>query len=345
MKSRAHILVATLTVITAACSSAPESSTPTTAAEAPHATQHTRPTDTPVAWDSLRNPIVETDWMAKDQAAVFVAGVWHLWYSTRQPGRGIGYQTSPDLLTWTVVDDRPPTGGSPDVRQLKDGRWLMTVQVDPPSPESPDRDDLAYAVADSTAALATAPLHPLAPGFFDDVRRIDAAVAETDTGLFLVFKRGGREQVPQITTLLHSPSGSLDGPWTHLGDPNVGWFENYQFLEIDGVWHLLGTRIPVHVPELWRLEGNPDDPDAWLTWAKVRDLEVPAEAWNSGDGDPGFAYERANSAYLVDHRAVDGWWYLFYAGSTELTTNEGRGHAKIGIARSRDLQTWTVPPN
>jgi hypothetical protein len=36
--------------------------------------------------------------------------------------------------------------------------------------------------------------------------------------------------------------------------------------------------------------------------------------------------------------------YLVYAGATELVGNDGRGHQKVGVARSTDLQSWTVPP-
>jgi hypothetical protein len=296
-----------------------------------------------IAWEELRNPIVATEWMAKDQTIRFVDGRWHLWYSSRQPGRGIGYQTSPDLARWTVQEERPEIGGSPDITRDAAGQFVMTHQVDPPPPDDPDNDDLAYRVAGTPEGLSSAAVRPLAPGFFEDTRRIDAAIAHTQWGLFLVFKRGARDLVPQITTMLHSPSGSLDGPWDLLGEPNVGWFENYQLLTIDGRWHMLGTRIPIHVPELWRLTGDPSDPQAWLGWEKVRDLEVPEEAWNGGGNAPGIDYERANSAYLCDARAVDGHFYLFYAGSTELTTFDGRGHAKIGVARSTDLRTWTAP--
>ncbi len=298
-----------------------------------------------IAWEELRNPVVVTDWMAKDQAIRFVDGRWHLWYSSRQPGRGIGYQTSTDMARWTVEPEHPAVGGSPDVTRAAGGDLVMTHQVDPPPPDDPDNDDLAYRRAATPAGLSTAVPQPLAPGFFEDTRRIDAALAHTKWGLFLLFKRGGREQIPQITTMLYSPSGDLDGPWQLLGEPDVGWFENYQLLTIDGRWHLLGTRIPIHVPELWRLVGDPSDPRAWLEWEKVRDLEVPEEAWNSGGTAAGIDYERANSAYLCDARAVDGHYYLFYAGSTELTSFDGRGHAKIGVARSTDLTTWTVPPS
>ena len=56
-------------------------------------------------------------------------------------------------------------------------------------------------------------------------------------------------------------------------------------------------------------------------------------------------YEHANSAFLCDASALaGGYYYLFYAGSNELTRFDGWGHAKIGVARSTDLVHWQVPP-
>jgi len=59
---------------------------------------------------------------------------------------------------------------------------------------------------------------------------------------------------------------------------------------------------------------------------------------------PFLDHERANAAFLLDHRERDGYFYLLYAGSSDLTSFEGRGHAKLGLARSIDLQTWDVAP-
>jgi hypothetical protein len=107
---------------------------------------------------------------------------------------------------------------------------------------------------------------------------------------------------------------------------------------------VLVTEIPIHRPKLYRLAGDPNDPESWRHWTLVRQLDVPAEAWNGGE-TPGITHETANAAYLCDARRLDGYWYLLYAGSTELATFEGRGHAKIGVARSKDLERWEVPPS
>ncbi len=41
---------------------------------------------------------------------------------------------------------------------------------------------------------------------------------------------------------------------------------------------------------------------------------------------------------------IDGYSYLVYADSPEVTTFTGDGHAQLAIARSRDLVHWSVPP-
>ncbi len=177
-----------------------------------------------------------------------------------------------------------------------------------------------------------------------DPSRVRVPLAHTEHGLFLFFKRGLHTSIVQHVEVARSVSGSLDGPWQLLGEPDLGLTENFQFLVIDGVWHVLATTIPIHVPALFRLVGDPANPSSWLHWQKVATFDVPQEAWNRGE-TAGIDHETANSAYLCDARRADGYWYLFYAGSEELTSFEGRGHAKIGIARSRDLRSWTVPPH
>ena len=69
----------------------------------------------------------------------------------------------------------------------------------------------------------------------------------------------------------------------------------------------------------------------------------PVQTARSGPGISSVGFEHANSAYLCDARATDGYYYLVYAGSSELTQFGGWGHAMIGIARSTDLLHWQVP--
>ena len=293
---------------------------------------------TPIPWDRLRNPIyVLPDAAAKDVAVRFVDGRWHLLFShvREDPFRfRIGLTSSEDLLAWTPVEtwDQPQVGGvaSPDITRTPDGTYAVTYNS-----HTRDVDGLNKLYARTSLDFRTwSPPRRLAFGVRPEPtdRLIDAAVAHTRYGLFL-----GYNHQEDFFEVAWSPSGSLDGPWRRLGVANTGPFENYQFLEIDGVWHVLGTTVPIHRELLFRLGGPPDDPQSWLRWDLVRELQVPSEDWNRPPG------EIANAAFLCDARLLDGHWYAFYAGSTELDRFGGRGHAKVGIARSRDLVRWEVP--
>jgi hypothetical protein len=82
-------------------------------------------------------------------------------------------------------------------------------------------------------------------------------------------------------------------------------------------------------------------------------LVIPGQSWDSGPGLSSVNFEHANSVFLCDARtatapatgndAADGYYYVTYAGSDELTRFGGWGHAEIGIARSTDLVHWQVP--
>jgi hypothetical protein len=300
--------------------------------------------DATIPWEQLRNPILEfDDHMIKDQTLRLIDGEWHLFYSERfeapAPG-GTGHAVSTDLIDWVTTLRQFPEQGSPDITRAEDGRYLITAQRNDPS--GSEVNQLVYQAATDPNDEWSPPAQ-LVEGAFTDERIIDAALAHTKYGLFLLFKRGLHEDVIQPISLAYSPSGSPDGPWEILGEPSLTFAENFQFLVIGGKWHVLTTKIPVHVPTLYRLVGDPSDPPSWLKWKEVAKLEIPEESWNEGV-TPGITHETANSAHLCDARKLDGYWYLTYAGSTELDTFEGRGHAKIGIARSKDLKKWEVPP-
>lgn len=304
------------------------------------------PGDAVIGWDRLQNPIFELpDTAAKDVSLRWHGGRWNLLFShiSDDPFRfRLGSAFSDDLADWTPgpVIDQADTGGSasPDVTRSEDGELVVTYNSHTRDTGT-NPNKLWYRTATDLGTLS-APRR-LAPELFLDIDRvIDAAVAHTDHGLFLAYKSG---EIVQVPMLAHSPSGSIEGPWQVVGPlASVGPAENFQFLPIDGSWHLLVTRIdPLrangHIPVLYRLAVETPAPASWLVWTEVGTLAIPSEPWNTSSG------EVANAAYLCDGRDVDGHWYLLYAGSTEVTRFEGRGHAKVGIARSTDLVTWRVP--
>ncbi|MGH9222324.1 MAG: hypothetical protein ACRD2W_00635, partial [Acidimicrobiales bacterium] len=285
-----------------------------------------------IPWDRLRNPIyVAPDAAAKDVAVRLVAGRWQLLFShvREDPFRfRIGLTSSEDLISWAPVElwDQPEVGGvaSPDITRDRNGAYVVTYN-------SHTRDTNGLNKMYARTSLDFRHWSPPRRLAFDvrprpTDRLIDAAVAHTSHGAFL-----GYNHQEDFFEVAWSPTGSLDGPWRRLGVADTGPFENYQFIEIDGVWHVLGTTVPIHRELLYRLGGPPDDPESWLKWDLVREFNVPLEAWNRPPG------EIANSAFLCDARSLDGHWYLFFAGSTELDRFGGRGYAKVGIARSADL--------
>ena len=318
-----------------------------------------------IPWSQLRNPILSYPGSgAKDVGVRLVDGTWHLFFSsvTGDPVHwSIGSATSTDLHDWsngtvsngtvstpTLWPDQAGTQGlaSPDITQAPDGTFVITYQSDPGDVGGSaklyyrtSRDLVTWTAPKSLART----LHPR-----NADRMIDGALAFVGHGVMLGYKYGvtdGTQQ--QAFEIAYSPSGSLDGPWTLVGRPSISQFgdtfENYEFLEIDRRWHLVATTNTLDRPYFATLQGAADNPRSWLHWVGGRVLDIPAVAWNSAPGPTSVTHEVANAVYLCDARALDGHYYVFYAGSAELTDFGGWGHAKIGIARSTDLVHWEVP--
>lgn len=290
-------------------------------------------------WAAVRNPVLSyEDAAIKDSFVVRRGDTWHLGFSyiRDDPFRfRLGFSTTRDLVSFgpLVVVDQPEVGGlaSPDVVQAPGGEFVMTYNSHTRDVGS-DSNKLYFRTSSDLAVWSEPRRIRIegvdAPGD----RLIDAALAFAEVGTFLFFKR------EQVANVAFSASRSVEGPWTLLGPLEPKAVENVQVLRIDGVWHMLATSVPlIHRPMLHRLSGDPATTDAWRTWTPVRELEIPEQPWNTGDP---LTYERANASYLVDSRASDGFFHLVYAGSTEILSYEGRGHAKLGLARSRDLITW-----
>jgi hypothetical protein len=169
--------------------------------------------------------------------------------------------------------------------------------------------------------------HPLAPNLTAGKRAIDAALAKYNDRYYLVWKQ---KQTPQIAW-----ANALDSDnWQRLGRPSGGWFENGQFLEIDGSIYLLVTGAR-HLPYLMNMSA--ETPEDWLAWSAPYRLEIPEESFNTD--------HHANAAFLADWRLHDGYFYLLYTGRTEGKSHAGRGYNQLGLARSRDLVEWRVPPD
>jgi hypothetical protein len=314
-----------------------------------------------VAWAQLRNPILsEPDAGVKDQALVWADGEWHMLFSyvtndVPTPGAehwNIASSTSPDLEHWSAPSPWPAQAGvrgvaSPDIVRSPTGMFVATYDSNPepgngPQPKLYYRTSTNLETWSAPHPLALS-LHP-APGD----RMIDAALAWTGHGLILGYKYGlASGSTSQHFEIAWSRSGSLDGPWTLVGRPDIvvngDTVENFEFVGIEGRWHLVATSNTFDQPWMFELSGNPSTPSSWLDWTGGRMLVIPGQSWDSGPGLSSVGYEHANSVFLCDAHSVDGYYYATYAGSDELTHFGGWGHAKIGIARSTDLVHWQIP--
>jgi hypothetical protein len=312
-----------------------------------------------IHWNELRNPILSsTSAGEKDEAIVWFAGMWHMLFSyvrydSRSPGGiywDIATSTSTNLLHWTIPSPWPVQAGvlgvaSPEIALEPDGNFVVTYQSDPGQTDGA-QDRLYYRISANLVSWSDPrPLaQNLAPAPVD--RMIDGSLAWTGRGLILGYKAGvaGNQQAFEIAW---SPNGSLNGPWEYVGKPNIvvygGTVERDEFLAINGRWMLLATSNTLDQPWIFKLAGDPDAPSGWLDWTGGYELNVPRAGWDTGKGISSVDYEWANSAFLCNDSAGGGYYYLLYAGSNELSAFDGWGHAKIGIARSRDLVHWQVP--
>jgi hypothetical protein len=360
------LLLALLAVTTASCSANPTthsvvSSRPAHLIEAGQDHDCVFPTNARarVDWSALENPILSSSSAGeKDEDLLWFGGEWHMLFSYVRYDRAapggvywdIASATSTDLVHWSEPAAWPPQRGtlgvaSPEVVSDPEGGFVVTYQSDP---GQSDRAQSRLWYRTSPDLVTWSAPHPLAQNLAPEPqdRMIDGSLAWTGRGLVLGYKAGvvGSEQAFEIAW---SADGSLNGPWRYVGKPDIvvngGTVERDEFLTVAGTWRLVATSNELDQPWVFELAGNPDDPRGWLDWIDGHELEVPKAQWDSGPGISSIGFEWANSAFLCNDSAAGGYYYLLYSGSSELTAFDGWGHAKIGIARSRNLVDWQVP--
>ncbi len=69
---------------------------------------------------------------------------------------------------------------------------------------------------------------------------------------------------------------------------------------------IYANNVP-HLPYLFFMQGSGAKESDWLQWTQGIRLDVALEDFNTVD--------RANAAAMLDRTAIDGWWYMFYAGN------------------------------
>ena len=291
-----------------------------------------------IDWSALRNPILSYPTVGvKDQALQWSGGAWHMLFSDMTATRAaphvrfsVAESSSRDLQHWTSPRVIAPDAASPDIVRSPAGFFIVTYQT----PQG-----LAYRTSRSSRLRSWSAPHPLGRGLAH--RMIDAALAFTGHGVVLGFKAGTTPQHFEIAW-----AASLSGKFHLVGQPDIAVYndtvENYEFVTVDGGWHLVATSNTLDQPFLFTLDpGDPAVPSTWLHWGAGQSLALPSEAFNSGSGISSVQFEHANSAFLCVGPGGEN--YLTYAGSTELTQFGGWGHARIGLARSTDLVHWQVP--
>ena len=292
-----------------------------------------------IDWAALTNPALSYSTIGvKDQALQWSGGAWHMLFSDMTQTEvaphvkfDVAIAQSPNLRHWSAPEVIARNAASPDIVRDPAGDFVVTYQTP---------DGLDYRVSKDASLRSWSSAHPLGHGLAH--RMIDAALAFTGHGVILGFKAGTTKQHFEIAW-----APSLTGSFHLVGRPDIVLYgdtvENYEFLTVNGTWTLVATSNTLDQPFLFTLAlGDPIDPRTWLHWSTGRELMVPSQAFNTGQGISSVSFEHANSAFLcVGPKDED---YLTYAGSTELTAYGGWGHARIGIARSSDLVHWTVPP-
>jgi hypothetical protein len=316
-----------------------------------------------VDWARLGNPVLSYPAAGvKDEALIWAGGTWHMLFSEVTADASlpdgvywdVATATSPDLVHWSAASPWPRQDGvlgvaSPDIVRGPDGGYVVTYQSDPGG-SGPSGTQARLYYRTSNNLVAWSPPHSLAqslaPAPAD--RMIDGAFVFTDHQLLLGFKFSSPDQ-PDVFEMARSVSGAPRGPWQLVGRPDIevdnGTIENYEFVVAAGRWRLVATSNNLDQPWLFTLTGDPATTAGWLQWSGGVELNVPAQAFNSGAGISSVDYEHANSAFLCSASSLPGhYYYLLYAGSDELSQFGGWGHAKIGVARSTDLVHWQVPP-
>lgn len=290
----------------------------------------------PLDWRKLTNPVYQhRGWSVKDACMTYFRGKFYLFFSAFYRDRGqershvVGVRTtdfrrfSKPLFVWDGRADGWTGLCSPNLTQV-DNSFYLTFNSWGDHHPNDKPNQLFFA---KSKDLENWSRHsPLAANVTCGKRSIDAAIAPANGKYYLIWKEN---QTPQVAY-----ANSLSGRWRRLGRPSGGWFENAELISIDGAWHLVATNRD-NLPVLMKMRQSGDRLTDWLHWTNPRVLNVPHQSFNSN--------HRANAAFLADWRSQDGYFYLLYAGRTESQTHLKRGDNRLGLARSIDLQAWTVP--
>ncbi len=295
-----------------------------------------------ILWDNLKNPVYShPGWSTKDACIAYRNGTFYVFFSAfyhdkgRERSHVVGVKTkdfihySDALFKWSGYFDGWTGMCSPNITR-KGNKYYMTYNSWGDDHSNGMKNQLFYAVSDD---LENWQYHrPLAWDITVDedgnqVRAIDAAVTFFNDKVYLAWKE---VQTPMMAVA--EEIGKTG--WTRLGELPGEWAENYQFINLDGFWYLLGT-VKGPKPRLMKMCGSGYSDSDWLNWSTYSYPEIAMESFNTDDV--------ANAAFIADWRHYDGYMYMVYAGRTEDISHLGRGNNKLGLARLKTFVKWNLP--
>ena len=282
-------------------------------------------------WSSLKNPVYSRQgWLIKDSTMAYKNGLFYIFFSDFQFDRGMyrcyvsGVNTkdfknfSEPLFIWKGEEAGYKGMCSPNLIQINDSYYLTYNSW---GDDLSHPNQLFYATSKDLEKWDKD--KPLAANLTAGKRTIDAAIAFANNKYYLIYKE---DQTPKIAV-----SVALDSGWKSLGTVPGGWFENGEFIKIDGKWNMLVTDR-WHLPCLRAIRNDGATDDDWANPGKFMRLNIPLQTFN--------LEERANCAFLADFREHDGYFYLLYSGRNKGFAHNGDKHFVLAIARSKDLKTW-----
>ncbi|MGH9600560.1 MAG: hypothetical protein ACRD27_11905 [Terracidiphilus sp.] len=319
-----------------------------------------------IGWSSLHNPVLSyPDWSIKDFAVAYRNKVFYVFFSAFYEDGGqvrshVVEVITPDFKSYSkpIMDFDGQDDGftgmcSPDVQKL--GRiWELSFNSWGGDRTKPPHQ-LFYMT--SRDLIHWSPRHPIAANLTAGRGVDDLTVTRIPGGYYAMWKDSihpnglpvrlaeQKSQIPPWRYGLRprlAEARSLSGPWHYVGPgypilamadgkENELIHENFEFIWIDGVLHVLASAYPEgHHAFLYALL----DPDKPLAWGKGLKLDLPTESFNQlGPYDAGAIY---------DWRKYDGFFYLVYAGHNDRTSYAHRGWNRMALARSKDLVHWVA---
>jgi predicted GH43/DUF377 family glycosyl hydrolase len=216
-----------------------------------------------IQWDDLANPAYShAGWSTKDASIAYRAGNFYLYFSAfyhykgRERSHVVCVKTrdfktySDPLFKWNGYFDGWTGMCSPNLTR-KGNKYYLTYNSWGDDHKNGMKNQLFYAVSDD---LENWRYHkPLAWDITVDqngnqVRAIDAAVAFFNKKVYLCWK--------EVQTPMMAVADQIgEKGWKRLGKVPGDWFENYQFLNMDGNWYLVGT-VKGPKPRLLRMCGK-----------------------------------------------------------------------------------------